>query len=305
MFVDFVFLYVNGLDPKYIEKKNKYINMCDKKCNKNIRYENIDEIKYSVNSIIRNLKWINKIYIVTDGQIPPIDNMLIKTNKVIIIDHTQIIPKEYLPTFYSDVIESYIYKIPGLSEFFLYGNDDCFCLNKMKYKDFYNNDKFNIYASTFSANTLKMVSNINEYLSRIYKTVKIFLTLNMDFNNKFIISHQIKLLKKNTLEQMEHVFDKELNILRKNKFRTNTDINYLFLAMNYDNYINDNNIIHKLNYSNSLITTGSNTFNLLYELINYNIISKKCLKKKFVCFNDLNFKNKSKFLHLMKILKLS
>jgi hypothetical protein len=305
MIIDFVFIYVNGSDQKHIEKKNNYMNDNNKKYNKNIRYENIDEIKYSVNSIIKNLKWINKIYIVTDEQIPPINDILISTGKVVIIDHKQIIPSEYLPTFYSDVIESYIYKIPGLSDFFLYGNDDCFCLSKMKYSDFYNNKKFKIYASTCSSYLLKLISNQNEYFSRIYNTVKMLKAMNINKNNEFIISHQIKFFKKKTLEEIENIFSKELNILRKNKFRNNTDINYHFLVMNYENFINNNNKIIELNYYNSLLTTGDNTFNLLYELFNYNIITKNYLKKKFVCFNSLSFKNKFKFLHLMKILKLT
>jgi hypothetical protein len=305
MIIDFVFIYVNGLDPKHIEKKNFYMNDNNKKYNKNIRYENIDEIKYSVNSVIKNLKWINKIYIVTDEQIPPIEDKLISTSKVIIIDHKQIIPSKYLPTFYSDVIESYIYKIPGLSDFFLYGNDDCFCLSKMTYSDFYNNNKFKIYASICSSNLLNLLSNHNEYFSRIYNTVKMLKAMNMNKNDEFIISHQIKFFKKKTLEQMELIFDKELDVLRKNKFRNNTDINYHFLAMNCENFINDNNKIINLDFSNSILTTGDNTFYLLFELLSYNIITKNYLKKKFVCFNSLSFKSKFKFLHLMKILKLT
>lgn len=119
--IDFVFLYVDGQDPKHIEKKNKYFKNTKDNVdfNPNVRYENIGEIKYSVNSIIKNLSWINKIYIITDEQIPPINQELIKSGKVIIIDHKQIIPQKYLPTFYSDVIESYIHNIPGLSEIFI------------------------------------------------------------------------------------------------------------------------------------------------------------------------------------------
>lgn len=100
--IDFVFLYVDGQDPKHIDKKNKYFKNTKDNVdfNPNVRYENIGEIKYSVNSIIKNLSWINKIYIITDEQIPPINQELIKSGKVIIIDHKQIIPQKYLPTFY-------------------------------------------------------------------------------------------------------------------------------------------------------------------------------------------------------------
>jgi hypothetical protein len=45
---------------------------------------------------------------------------------VSIVDHTEIIPKELLPTFSSNTIELFLHKVPGLSEHFLFANDDFF-----------------------------------------------------------------------------------------------------------------------------------------------------------------------------------
>lgn len=49
--------------------------------------------------------------------------------KIKYINHEDIIPKQYLPTFNSHIIETFIFRIPNLSEYFIYLNDDCFCGN--------------------------------------------------------------------------------------------------------------------------------------------------------------------------------
>ena len=124
MKIDLVYTYVDGTDIRLIEKKNKYLKEHDIQFNPNIRFESINEIVFSIQTILKFAKWINTIYIVTDNQIPPIQQELISSGKVVIIDHKDIIPHKYLPTFFSDVIESYLHNIPNLTEVFLYNNDD-------------------------------------------------------------------------------------------------------------------------------------------------------------------------------------
>ena len=84
---------------------------------------------------MKNAPWIRKIYIVTNGQIPKwLD--LSKTDKIEIITHEQIMPRDSLPTFNSQAIESCICNIPNLSEHFLLANDDCY-INKPVTQDFF------------------------------------------------------------------------------------------------------------------------------------------------------------------------
>jgi len=44
----------------------------------------------SIQTILKFAKWINTIYIVTDNQIPPIQQELISSGKVVIIDHKDV-----------------------------------------------------------------------------------------------------------------------------------------------------------------------------------------------------------------------
>ena len=126
MDIDLVYLWVDGNDPQWLEKRRPYFKIVDEKSDVTCkgRYMNNDELKYSLRSAEKYAPWIRQIFIVTDNQKP---NWLDTTNpKIKIIDIKDIMPQDCLPCFNSIVIECYFYKIPGLSEQFLYANDDMF-----------------------------------------------------------------------------------------------------------------------------------------------------------------------------------
>ena len=129
MEIDLVYLWVDGNDPGWQAKRNAIIGKTEESSSVNCkgRYANNDELKYSLRSIDLYAPWIHKIYIVTDNQIP--DWLDTSNSKIRIVDHKEIMPEISLPCFCSTVIEHFIYKIPGLSEHFIYANDDMY-INK-------------------------------------------------------------------------------------------------------------------------------------------------------------------------------
>lgn len=123
--IDLVYLYVNGNDPNWIAKRNRVIGKPTQgQENCEGRYADHDELKYSLRSVELYAPWLRKIFIVTDDQVP--DWLDCSNPKVQIVDHHEIIPSQYLPCFNSVVIEHHLHNIPGLSEHFLYANDDMF-----------------------------------------------------------------------------------------------------------------------------------------------------------------------------------
>lgn len=129
MNIDLVYLWVNGNDPQWLAKRNACIGRTVKKSAVNCdgRYADHDELKYSLRSIEKYAPWIHRIFIVTDNQIPTWLNT--SSPKVRIVDHKEIMPPQSLPCFNSNLIEHFLYKIPELSECFIYANDDMF-INK-------------------------------------------------------------------------------------------------------------------------------------------------------------------------------
>ena len=86
-----------------------------------------------------------------------------------IVYHEDIMPKKFLPTFNSRAIEMYLHRIPGLSDYFIYGNDDMFPLSPLKESDFFrppknDNDNENSQLSTFNSQLYWPCQHMNEKL---------------------------------------------------------------------------------------------------------------------------------------------
>jgi hypothetical protein len=97
-------------------------------------FESHDELLFSLRSIATYAPWINQVYIVTNGQRP---SWLSNSANVTIIPHSEILQPRHLPTFNSHVIESALHKIQGLSEHYLYFNDDMLLLRATRKSDFF------------------------------------------------------------------------------------------------------------------------------------------------------------------------
>ena len=144
--VDAVITWVDGGDQEHQKKMTPYIE-AGKKENSigfRTRYDQVEEVKYTVDSILKFAKFIRYIYIVTDAQIPLFlkkDKGNNKYKNVRVVDHTTIFKgkESFLPVFNSRSIETRLYRIPNLSEHFIYFNDDMFLIKEIKLSDFFVN----------------------------------------------------------------------------------------------------------------------------------------------------------------------
>lgn len=140
--IDLVYLWCDGTDPEFAARKaagmKAFGHVLTEENAGSVRYVQHDELRYSLRSAFRNVPWIRHIFIVTDSQRP----VWLKDHpKVSVIDHREIIPAGRLPLFSSIAIEMYLDRIPGLSEYFLYANDDMFFNRPLGVSDFYDYDR--------------------------------------------------------------------------------------------------------------------------------------------------------------------
>ncbi|KAM4746784.1 N-acetylglucosamine-1-phosphotransferase subunits alpha/beta [Rhinophrynus dorsalis] len=104
------------------------------------RFEDNEELRYSLRSIEKHAPWVRHVFIVTNGQIPSWLNL--DNPRVTIISHQDIfLNTSHLPTFSSPAIESHIHRIPGLSQKFIYMNDDVMFGTNVWPDDFYSHSK--------------------------------------------------------------------------------------------------------------------------------------------------------------------
>ena len=125
MDIDLVYLWVNGNDPAWRAKRDACIGKpSERQENCAGRYADSGELRYSLRSVQKYAPWIRRVFIVTDNQVP---EWLDTANpNVQIVDHSEIMPAESLPCFNSNLIEHFLDRIPGLSEHFLFANDDMY-----------------------------------------------------------------------------------------------------------------------------------------------------------------------------------
>ena len=140
--VDIVYLWVDGSDPVWRAKRSKAREAMGARERANIapygdvegRFRDNEELRYSLRALERFFPEHGHVYIVTDGQVPA---WLETHAQLTVIDHQALIPAASLPTFDSCHIESYIHRIPNLSERYFYFNDDVFFGAPVDLKDWF------------------------------------------------------------------------------------------------------------------------------------------------------------------------
>lgn len=146
--IDAVVAWVDGNDEFHQQKMRNYLKNDTLLNNKNFltRYQSVDEIEFSIRSIIKYAPFIRNIFIVTDLQIPNCFKQLKEEEqfgkpRIVLVDHKEIFKgfESFTPTFNSVSIETMIYRIPNLTEHFIYFNDDVFLLREIKTNDFFSN----------------------------------------------------------------------------------------------------------------------------------------------------------------------
>lgn len=137
--IDFVVTWVDGSDPEWRAENEKYKKLCgikiEKDANGECRYRDWDIFRYWFRAVEKYAPWVNNVYLVTCGQIPEWLN--INSPKLKLVHHKDFIPAEYLPTFNCNPIELNLHRLPGLSEHFVYFNDDIFLNKAVQPEDFF------------------------------------------------------------------------------------------------------------------------------------------------------------------------
>ncbi|MEV4710233.1 stealth conserved region 3 domain-containing protein [Micromonospora sp. NPDC049374] len=127
--IDVVYTWVDGADPAWLASKNSTLAASGRTlidaAESIARFRDRSELRYSLRSIDMYAPWVRNIYLVTAGQTPT----WLDTDhpQVTVVDHREVFgSRGALPTFNSHAIESQLHQIDGLSEHFLYFNDDVF-----------------------------------------------------------------------------------------------------------------------------------------------------------------------------------
>lgn len=293
--IDVVYTWVNGNDPVHKRKRENHINGEKNKMkniylsNANTQFNDYDTLKYSVRSILKYAPWVRRIYIVTDNQQP---NWFKEgNNKVFIIDHKQIIPERFLPTFNSHVIEYHLHNIPNLSDNFLYLNDDTMLGNYVKTCDFLNRKQ--IYLRTNGKRVPDKINFTNNYISSWVNANRI---LNRDYKKerREFLLHQATICNRTVMKNLIKEYKDEYEKTSNTKFRNKLNVPPVGLSLYYGLYKGYVKL-NKGNISNHYFKLNND---INYNRNNFNEILRR--RPKLICINDANnFKPTNKQIELL------
>ncbi|HEL1586828.1 TPA: Stealth CR1 domain-containing protein [Streptococcus suis] len=248
--IDFVVTWVDNTDKDWQKAKAQYSGVDD--LNSEHRYRDMNTFHFWFRSVEKFAPWVNKIFLVTEGHLPNwID---VSHPKLRIVKHSDYIPKQYLPTFNSNVIELNLHRIPDLSEHFVLFNDDFFITQPLEPIDYYKNGlprlvgiyRFMIPLEQFNHIELNNTLVANKYFFE-RKTLKSFPLKFFNFRyGKSNISNLFSLVKKgipaykdihvsiphlkSTFEKLWNLEPELFNKVSLNKFRTLEDVNHWLMG---------------------------------------------------------------------------
>lgn len=214
--IDFVIAWVDGNDPQHRLKRQRFQNeTVSKNAVVDTRFASNDEIYFSIASILKYAPYSGTIYIVTDQQIPAYLDELVQqgicdADKIKIIDH-QVLFKGYesvLPTFNSLSIETMLWNIPDLSDYFIYLNDDFFFNSPSIPEDFLEGDRIKIYGHWRNNFLIQTKFKFKEYLSKFsakplkakYTTAQMLSSVLFNQSKYFEVHHRPHIMDRHILE---------------------------------------------------------------------------------------------------------
>lgn len=256
--IDFVISWMNPYDDNWRREKAKYwaIEIDDPNYDENqvARFRDWDNIQYLFRGIEEFAPWVRKIYFVTWDTVPEWLN--IDNPKIEVIRDREIIPEGLAPAFSPNPMETNLHRIPGLSEHFVFFNDDMFLINPVDKKDFFvdglpremavsytlcnnlSNDPFQHMLLTmtgvingFFKKKQVQKENLRKWLNPIYgkQLLNTLLTYHNQSFSGIMIPHLPSSMRKSTYEEVWEAIPNQLMQTASHRFRNLTDITqYIF-----------------------------------------------------------------------------
>ena len=261
--IDIVIPWVDDTDPVWKAERAKYLGeFHEKKSNLSHYFRDWDTLRYVFRSIEKHMPWVRKVHFLTCGHVPQWMNL--DAEKLHIHKHSDFFTEDSsLPVFSSRPIEMNMMNIPGLSDRFVYFNDDTVVMKPITSERFFRGnipidylildiprggwlyDKIRIkepYAQTVK-NSIRLLNQVFPLAKLYSESPELFFDHSYKKSDRMrtrllALIRKYKWIKVNHnpqpfilsyLKECERLFPKEISETRKHRFRAYTDLNqYLF-----------------------------------------------------------------------------
>ncbi|CAM3543361.1 stealth conserved region 3 domain-containing protein [Stackebrandtia soli] len=219
--IDAVYTWVDDSDPEWLRVRSAHQDTPGDASA--ARFRNRDELRYSLRSVAMFAPWVRNIYIVTAGQTP--DWLDADHPRITIVDHRDLFTDpSVLPTFNSHAIETQLHNIPGLSNHFLYINDDVFLARPLTPGRFFQSNGSTRFFHTPTQVPIGPVVDDDLGYFAAAKNNRALLRgkFGRVVTNGF--AHAPHPLRKDVLADIAQTFATDVDRTAANRFRHNTDI---------------------------------------------------------------------------------
>ena len=226
--IDVVYTWVDDKDDAWQAAKRHHSGRAAEasdlsRSNHDERFTNRDELKYSMRSLEMFAPFVRNIYLVTSGHFPK----WLRTDhpKVKIVPHREIYAQQsHLPTFNSSSIETQLHHIEGLSEHFLYFNDDFFLGDFCKPSDFFfANGTMKYFAAEQRAYEHDIDQKSEEYIAADRNAIELLKSHFGAFTRELMI-HAPYPARRSILSEMENLFKEQFDACASQRFRSHSDL---------------------------------------------------------------------------------
>ena len=263
--IDLVYTWVDGNDPAWQADKQQYQQalsdnpLTTQRSADDACYRNRDELLYSLRSVALYAGFINQIYIVTAGQVP--DWLNTAHPGINLVFHQDIFSDQsVLPTFNANAIESQLQHIPGLSEHFLYLNDDVFFARHASPGDYFLPDG----RPVFYQSALPVADTPPQQTDTAYewglKNARDLLRQDYELPVVRKLLHSPLVLRKSRLEMLESSYRQALQLTAANRFRQMNDVGLVYALFPYASALQGEGVMRDpqaSDYQNAYFNLGS------------------------------------------------
>lgn len=221
--IDLVYTWVDGADPRWAARRDAAWAE-DRGSSHPLgsdasRFVESQELRYSMRSVFAHANWVRQIVVVTDDQVPTwLD---VSHPRVRVVGHGELLGGS---RFNSHALEAGLHRIPGLSEAYLYLNDDVFFGRMVHPGDFFATDR----VSRFFPSSLPVdpgpVRSGDEPIMAAAKNGRDLLRDAVGREVRTRIHHSVHPQLRSVHEEIEDRYPDVLEHVRRSSFRSPEDL---------------------------------------------------------------------------------
>ncbi|RFA12052.1 sugar phosphotransferase [Subtercola boreus] len=277
--IDMVFSWVDGNDIDYQRRRRAqgtgYI--AGDGDDSDARFRQIDELKYALRSVYLFAPWVRRIFIATDSPKPA---WLAEHPRVTFVPSEEFFEDtSVLPTHNSQAVESQLHRIPGISEYFLYSNDDMFFGRPVQPNMFFSpggvtkfieaQTRIGLGENDLGRSGFENAARVNRRL--LWEKFGRIITRHLE--------HAAAPLRKSVMQELENEFPEDFRRTAASRFRSSTDISVTNSFYHYYALMTGQAVVQEAARVSYVDTTMRSGLGLLPD-----ILRKRSFD--FFCLND-------------------